>query len=386
MNYFQSIHGLAVLFGCKKEGTQAAPYLQKYDPKIKLVAKALQGQAGSREVLVKNSKKLRVGDVLELQWFNRKGESGALLNELYGQTDLKIGSHHWTKPGRPLVRQKTEIVSINGNSITISDPLLHTISEQIPAQFAQWQHMVEVGIEDMHLRFPDAPSFGHHLEQGYNGIYFTSVYNGWIRNLKITNADSGILTYNSANLTIKDIVSDGDRRGHYAVHTGNVHNVLVQGLMIHNPLVHSLSINTQATKSVFLDAHVFKTPVLDQHAGSNHQNLFDNIHVYFSALRDKKGKPYYPIWDGSGAGYWQPGHGRYNTTWNLNVTVLGGADRTEKVTLLGKAEGPEARVVGISGNREFEVDYRPAPYLEAVNQEMSDVPSLYRWQLRQRQN
>jgi len=71
---------------------------------------------------------------------------------------------------------------------------------------------------------------------------------------------------------------------------------------------------------------------------------------------NKQDQAYYPIWDGSGAGYWQPRHCRYNTTWNLKVTVLRGADKSEKISLLGIAEGPEARIVGVSGNREFEVD------------------------------
>jgi len=368
----------------QKEGTRAAAYLEEYDPRINVLAKAKRAIAGKFEIEVNSTRKLNVGDVVELQWFNRDGENGALLKELYGETDLKIGSHHWTKPDRPLIRQKTEVVAINETTVTISDPLLHNISKDLPAQFAKWNHITNVGIEDFHILFPDAPSFGHHLEQGYNGIYFTSVFNGWVRNITISNADSGVLTYNSANLTISDIRTEGKRRGHYAVHAGNVHNVLVKNLMINNPLVHSLTVNTQATKSVFMNAHVFKTPVLDQHAGSNHQNLFDNIHVYLRAKRDKKGKAYFPIWNGSGAGYWQPGHGRYNTTWNLNITVLGGAHRNEKVLLQGKAEGPEARIIGISGNREFDVDYRPIPYLERLNHAMDDVPSLYQWQLQQR--
>lgn len=61
-----------------------------------------------------------------------------------------------------------------------------------------------------------------------------------------------------------------------------------------------------------------------------------------------------------------------------------GADRDEKVTLRGLAEGPEARLVGISGNRNFDVNYFPAPYSERINGSMSDVPSLYDYQLLKR--
>ena len=367
----------------QKEGTRAASYLESKDPKIVKVAQALQGTVGTQSVIIDSAKTLKVGDVLELQWFNRDGEGGALIKEMYGDTDVKIGSHHWTFKDRPLVRQKTEILSIDGNAVTISDPLLHNISEDVPAQFSKWDHMTNVGVEDLHISFPDSPWFGHHVERGYNGIYLTSVFNGWVRDVSVHNGDTGILTYNSGNVTISNIETTGQRRAHYSVHAGNVHNMLVKNLTVNNPAIHSLSLNTQSTKCVFQNAIVNETAVLDQHAGANHQNLFDNVTTYIAAKRDKSG-PYYPIWDGSGAGYWQPGHGRFSTTWNLKVNVLSGADRTETVELRGLAEGPDARIVGVSGNRNFDVNYVPAPYMERINTPMNDVPSLYDYQLSQR--
>jgi hypothetical protein len=367
----------------QKEETRAASYLEELDPPIDVLAGAVKGEIGTQFVTVENSRNLKAGDVVELQWLNRKGENGPFLKELYGDTELKIGSHHWTFEERPLVRQKTKILAIDGTSVKISDPLLHNITDDVPAQFATWEHLENVGIEDLSLTFPDSPAFGHHMERGYNGIYLTSVFDGWVRDVNFHNADAGILSYNSANVTMSDIETTGNRRAHYSVHLGNVHNVLVERVRVNNPSVHSLTVNTQSTKCVFKEAVVTATPVLDQHAGANHQNLFDNITVFVDAKRDKK-KPYYPIWNGSGAGYWQPGHGRFNTTWNLKVNVQGGADRDEVVILEGLAEGPAARIVGVSGNREFEVDYYPSPYAERINVEMSDVPSLYDYQLQKR--
>jgi len=173
-------------------------------------------------------------------------------------------------------------------------------------------------------------------------------------------------------------------QAHYSVHAGNVHNVLIENLLVNNAPIHSLSLNTQSTKCVFKNAIVNKAAVLDQHAGANHQNLFDNITLNVEAARDESGA-YYPVWDGSGAGYWQPGHGRFNTTWNLKVNVISGAERDESVELRGLAEGPDARIVGVSGNREYSVKYRPEPYAERINKSMNDVPSLYDYQLQQRQ-
>ncbi len=369
----------------QKEGTRAAAYLEDRDPEIVILADALTGAAGSHNVTVRATGTLKVGDVVELQWLNRRGEDGPLLKAMYGDTDLKIGSHHWTFKDRPLIRQKTKIHSINGTTLTISDPLLHTISADIPAQFAKWEHLTNVGIEDLSITFPQSPYFGHHLERGYNGIYFTSVFDSYIRDVTFQNADSGILSYNSANVTLSNIETTGDRQAHYSVHVGNVHNVLVENLTVKNAPIHSLSLNTQSTKCVFKNAIVNEAAVLDQHAGANHQNLFDNITLNVDAKRDENG-PYYPVWDGSGAGYWQPGHGRFNTTWNLKVNIRSGANRDESVELRGLAEGPEARIVGVSGNRTFRVKYVPMPYLERINEPMQDVPSLYDYQRARRQS
>ena len=221
------------------------------------------------------------------------------------------------------------------------------------------------------------------MEQGYNGIYFTSAYDSWARNIRITNADAGILSYNSANLSYLRITTDGDRNAHYGVHMGNVHNVLARDVKVLNPVLHSLTFNTQSTKCVYTDAEVFVAPILDQHAGSNHQNLFDNVTLHARATRSDDG-PVAVVFDGSGAGYWQPGHGAFNTTWNLRVLINGGAYADESVKILGIDEGPMARIVGLHGNRTFELDYRPEPYVELLNVALSMVPSLYDYQLRKR--
>ena len=164
---------------------------------------------------------------------------------------------------------------------------------------------------------------------------------------------------------------------------GNVHNVLARDVKVLNPVLHSLTFNTQSTKCVYKDAEVFVTPILDQHAGSNHQNLYDNVTLHTRATASDNG-PVAVVFDGSGAGYWQPGHGAFNTTWNLQVLINGGAYAEEPVTVLGIDEGPMARIVGLHGNRTFELDYRPAPYVELLNVELTAVPSLYDYQLRRR--
>lgn len=363
----------------QKPGTRPAPYLPEFDPEIDTLASIAAGHRGERTIRLANAASASRGDVLQIHWTNAEGPNAAIIDSIYGDTDIEVGSHHWSFPERPLVRQTTRIVDIDGMTVTLSDPLLHDIGDEQPATIARWSHLSNVGIEDLHLVFPQAPWFGHHMERGYNGIYLTSAFDSWVRNVRITNADSGILTYNSANLTLQDIITDGNRPAHYGVHMGNVHNVLAERIVVFNPVRHSLTFNTQSTKCVYKDSTVHAAAVLDQHAGSNHQNLFDNIALYVESKRSGDAV-IADVWDGSGAGYWQPGHGAFNTAWNVKVLIVSGAHSDETVVIRGLDEGPHARIVGLHGNRKFRLDYRPEPYVESLNQRLVDVPSLYDYQ------
>ncbi len=362
----------------QKPGTRAVKYLEEFDKPITNLADIKQGKRGDLNLIVKRNKNLQVGDVLQIHWHNRQGENGKLIDAIYGKTDLKIGSRHWTSPARPLVKQTTKIISVDGNRVEIADPLLHDINEQLPANFASWEYIEEVGVEGFHIKFPQSDSYGHHLELGFNGVFLTSAFNSWIRDLKTTEAEAAIITENSASVTIDNVHTKGEKIAHYSIYLGGVHNFLVRDLHVFNRPIHSISVNTRATKGVYLRAQVYQLPKLDQHAGANHQNLFDSTTLHINAQRDEQG-PFYHLWDGSGAKYWQPGHGQFNTTWNTKVVVQSGADYSETVRLIGAAEGPNARIVGVHGNRKFEVEYFPTPYYESIN-DIPSVPSLYEYQ------
>lgn len=362
-----------------------ATYLDRYDRPIETVASITQGEQFKRQITVTDASGLKVGDVLKINWHNRAGPDGPLVKSLYGDTKEKIGSRHWELPDRPLVIQPTRIEAIKGNRVTIADPLLHSINAELPAYFSTWEHLSEVGIQDLALVFPENPDFGHHNEAGFNGVYFTGVHNGWIRNVRIANSDSAILTDDLANVTIRDVTTQGKHLAHYSVHIGNVHNVLVERLSVFNPTVHSLSFNTQSTKSVYKDAVVWTTPTLDQHAGANHQNLYDNVRLHvIPDQRAADGAPMYDLYKAGGAGYWLPGHGRYNTAWNVNIVVDGGVAPGDEIVILGGSEGPDARIVGMHGNRKIRLEHTPKPYLEWLGRPVLAVPSLYAHQLSQR--
>ena len=371
-------------------GTRPVSYDGSKDRRDPVLTPALTGKQFARELTVQNGAALKVGQVVQIQWFAVDGPDSVILRSLYGDPAKRhepVGSHHWTFLNRPVVGQSTRVTAIRGDTVTLGDPLLHGISPRQPAVVAKWEHLTGVGIQNMRLTFPDAPWFGHHLEQGYNGIYMTGVFDGWIRNVVVDNADSAILTDNAASLTITNVTTTGHRKAHYSVHVGAVHNVLVSDLRVENPVIHPLSVNTRSTRSVYRRATVTRDGVLDQHSGSNHQNLFDQVTLAIAPKQDPAGAWSYRLWDGGGAPYWRPGHGRYNTFWNVELLVAD--DRVAEdapIKVLSGLEGPGARVIGLHGNRQFAVNYTPEAYVEGTNQTTGEVPSLYDYQLARRRS
>jgi hypothetical protein len=376
-------------------GIEPVSYAEREGRRLPVLSKAAEGAQFGRRLKVASTKNLQVGQVVQVQWYASEGPRSGILRSLYGDIgawnasapagrQLKIGSHHWTFKNRPVVAQSTRITAIDGNAILLGDELLHAVNDEQPAVLAAWPHLTEVGIQGMRLTFPDSPFFGHHVEQGYNGIYFTGVFDGWIRDLVVHNADSAILTDNAASLTIADVTTTGARTGHYSVHVGAVHNVLVRDLRVENPVVHPLSVNTRSTRSVYQRATVLSDSILDQHSGSNHQNLFDQPTLTVRPKATADGGATYRLWVGGGADYWKPGHAQYNTHWNVRLVTPDAAAHGTPLTITSGLEGPGARIVGLHADGPVTVDYAPNAYVEGLGAPVTGAPSLYDYQLAQR--
>ncbi len=361
-------------------GERVKSYLGSYDISQNVLAKVSKGNRGENMFYANDVKSLKVGDVVQLELFNKTGEKSNIITDLYKNTNVKVGSHHWEFPTLPIVRQQVEILKIEGNKITIKTPLTVDILPEYEAQLVEWKHLEEVGIEHLKIQFPNYPSVAHHVEPGFNAIYLTRIYNSWVKDVEISNADSGILTEEIANVTIKDIVTNGSNLAHYTVAMAGVHNVLVNNLKVFNEAVHPLSFNTFSTKNVYQNCEVFVKPILDQHSGANHQNLFDNITVHISAKNDNT----YALFEGGGAGYWKPSHGAYSTFWNINVQLQNKHQENSTIVLNGMQDGPFANLIGVYGNKFFEIDYNPNAYIEFLNASIYNMPSLYDYQLSKR--
>ncbi|GAA3594155.1 DUF4955 domain-containing protein [Flavivirga amylovorans] len=363
-------------------GVRVKSYLKKYERPYNVLAKVHEGKRGDYTFTVSDVKGLKKGDVVVLQLFNKQGEKGIVIKDLYKGCDVKVGSHHWMFPDLPIVRQQVEIVNVSKNKITIKTPLTIDVKPEYEAQLSEWKHLEQVGIEHIKLTFTPNVRIAHHVERGNNGIFLTRVFNSWVNDIVIENADSGILTEEIANVTIQNITLKGTNIAHYTVAMAGVHNILAQNIRVYNKAEHPLSFNTFSTKNVYHNCEVFRDPILDQHSGANHQNLFDKITVHVLPSEKRS----YPLFAGGGAPYWKPSHGAYNTFWNIKVHFLSGLDSEAPFLLYGMKDGVHARLIGIHGNNPLNIKYEPESYKEFINKPLHSVPSLYEYQLNKRLN
>lgn len=372
------------LWVAKKGKLYKSYNIPKYNQPITTYTTCSSGKQGEFKVEVQDASQLKVGQTYKLCWYNKDGEEGSLIEHMYDQQDVTVGEHHWNNPDNPLVSQMVKITKIDKNVIVVKAPLLWDVRTDWHCSLVEWEHIEEVGIENMAFEFPISPDRPHHCEDGNNAIYLTSLMNGWVRNVSIKNADSGILTDDISNVTIENVTSYGDKLSHYSVAMGEVHNVLVKDLRVRNKVRHPLSFNTRSTRCVYTNCIVEQVPILDQHSGMNAQNLYDDIKVFIDAPVHNTYK--YNLFMTGGSSRWAPGHGAFNTFYNLEVNFANiPQDRSKTISLYGAKQGVSARLIGVYGNYPIAIDYDTNAYIEMTNTKPS-INSLYQYQFNMRSN
>ncbi len=324
---------------------------------------------GSHSVSTKDASDVTVGDVVQLRYYDNS-TANPLHKHIYGcsSSDLPDGFGGGL-PKNPEVWQNITVESVSGNTVNFKEPLNHDIQSGWHGLLKTRKWFPEMGIEGISIEFPDVPYAGHHIEEGYNGIYIKDGLNCWINDVRITNSDSGIIIETSKNVTVQNVLIDG-RGGHYALMTSDSDQVLFRDFQSYTRTCHNLSFNTSSRTAVYTHGKVSDTS-FDQHNGMNHQNLLDDIDV-FGEVRD--------LWVHGGNNSGRPTHGAFNTFWNLRFSPA------SQVPVQGTSikDGPNAYMVGLSSDALLMFTYGPNAYTEGLGRRDLAVPSLYEYQLSRR--
>jgi hypothetical protein len=335
------------------------------------LAQALTGRRGQHRLQVTNVARFRPGMEVRVDWYNRMGDDSPMLRHIFGLEGRRFGDRLARHPDEAIVSEEVTVTSVEGAEIVLEEPLLHDVRPDWQVEVSSIARLGDVGIERLSVEFPQVPYAGHHHERGFNPFYLTELSHAWMRDILIVNADSGVLTDDSAHITLDTVRVEG-REGHYGIHLGSVHEALVRNFAVDAEEKHSLSFNTQAHASVFSHGTI-RRATLDQHRGANHQNLFDDV-----AVVEDRGKS--NLFEHGGAEYWGPTHGAFNTFWNVHIDFVGLANRGAAMSLGGIDDAGPARIVGLIANAPLDFRY-PGAYVEGTGRPGIAVPSLYDYQL-----
>lgn len=135
----------------------------------------------------------------------------------------------------------------------------------------------EVGIENLTIEFPVTTKPTHHKDRGYNAIEFRSVFNGWVRGVRVVNFDNAIHFWFSRYITGRDLLLEG-RGGHYGLGMGGSQDSLMTRFRIRNTSFHDLSVANLANGCVFSRG---RGPHMnfDHHRGASYENLFSKLQM-----------------------------------------------------------------------------------------------------------
>lgn len=346
-------------------------------PDEQVLARAVAGRRGYHTIKLAQTSNIQEGDVLRLLWYNRKGGSSSFLEHVFCSLDVPFGRNLTEASGRPLVTQEVTVTKVQGNRLTVKEPLLHDLRPKWRVEVTTTSMLEEIGMEGFRIEFPEVPYAGHHKEAGYNGLYLTSMMHGWIQDVAIENMDSGVIFSRSTkNVTARNLRLHG-RRGHHSVIIGG-YNILVKDFSFLSNMVHNPTFGTGARAGVYTNGFIAQ-PKLDQHNGVNHQNLFDDLEVeYLRPFADA-------LFRHGGGGHWQPTAGAFNTFWNIRVGFRF-AEGQDFVRVGNIDDAPQARLVGLRGKDgvQLSLEYGPGAHIEGLNRFGIAITSLYEYQLRRR--
>lgn len=272
------------------------------------------------------------------------------------------------------LRAWVHVVAVDGDRVTLEDPLPFPVRPAWKARFARRTALREVGVEGLAFVFPETPYPGHLKERGYNALQLHDVVDGWVRDVRIEHADSGVFVKRSRRVTVSDVVLEG-RYLHHGLSLSWASDCLVTRWRIDAPHRHGTTISWSAHGNVFSQGSG-RDLALDAHGATPFRNLHTAIRIVHGELALQ------PLRSGGGTGR-GPHAARENVYWNVvqEFPAAPAGAEAEPFTVAGLGQWPLATFAGWRGDRPIVL-----PVREALRQRLRypgvepPVPDLHRAQ------
>ncbi len=235
-----------------------------------------EAKRGDKSIIVENAAGLKIGQRVSIALSDQRNKT--LLKYLYSNDPSSTDK--FTKQVE--VQLVCRITAIETDRVTVDRPFRWDIRRSWKPRLKTYVPSVsEVGIEEVSITFPVKPYQGHFTEKGMNAIAMNNVSDCWIRNVSISNCDSGVFV-TGYFCTVDGLVLDGSRKakkgdtGHHGVMLGR--DCILTNFNIKTKFIHDVTVSNLQSGNVIKNG-VGKNLSFDHHKRGPYENLFCNIDV-----------------------------------------------------------------------------------------------------------
>jgi hypothetical protein len=257
--YFFMFEGVE---GGKKEGGKSA---------------ALTGavKRGSFAVPVKSTEGFKVGE-----WVVLKAATPKLDAELMAGLEPDPTWTRIIKDGSS-ISELHQVREIQGENLILKEPVLVNLGAYFEAKIFPVTLIEQVGVEDMALQGGWRGAFVHHRsaldDEGWDGIQFKGVANGWVRRCSFLNVNTGVYLRDSAACSILENRFAGNK-GHYDVAIRSNCSFNLTGLTEETTAPqHGASTGNRSAGTVVWRWLMSKASTVDSHGNGPYATLIDRV-------------------------------------------------------------------------------------------------------------
>lgn len=200
---------------------------------------------------------------------------------------LDLGNYavnpNWTslKDGGVDVSFVLQINQINGNTVTLKQPLPYPITKSLPWVVSKYKYVEEMGVEDIAFVGNFKKTFEHHGsaldDSGYSLIQFKRLVNSWMRNCRFTDVSvAASIGISGANITIDNCSITGNG-GHEAINNAGATNVLISNINDQAGQWHSVGVSKTSMNTVLYKVTYPATTCFESHSSQPRNTLLDNV-------------------------------------------------------------------------------------------------------------
>jgi hypothetical protein len=221
---------------------------------------------------------LRVGQRVQIE--QSDDEEKSLTSHLYSEDPGDTAKLRGTRAS--LV---SKIKAIKSGSISLERPLRFDVKPQWKPRVLSFEPSVsESGVEHLRFEFPVGEYKGHFTELGFNPVALSGTVDCWVRDIRISNAESGPFVTGMFN-TVDQVVYETARKpfrdsrgrefyGHHGIYLGGDDN-LFTGFDFRMTFVHDISVS-RCSGNVIAGGRGLDL-AFDHHKATPYENLYTDI-------------------------------------------------------------------------------------------------------------